>query len=156
MSFSLTVLTKEQKVVFAEVKEFILSQRSGSAPENGRLSFVNDFPARDRTFLMKLSTDLNLVARWDEYDDDDRPLVTLYLPGHDEDDEDDDPSDDDDPEADAAVDRVLKKYEKADVVDRTDADAFEQREQQRLEERMKDWKSTYYRVRLIPQPGNAC
>lgn len=105
---------------------------------------------------MKLSTDLNLVARWDEYDDDDRPLVTLYLPGHDEDDEDDDPSDDDDPEADAAVDRVLKKYEKADVVDRTDADAFEQREQQRLEERMKDWKSTYYRVRLIPQPGNAC
>ena len=42
---------------------------------------VNDFPARDRVFITKLAEDLHLTTTWDEYDDEDRNLVTWRFPG---------------------------------------------------------------------------
>ena len=50
-----------------------------------------------------------------------------------------------DPEASAAVDRVLKKYERADVVEEEEED-FDVRHDRALQERMDQWKRGYYKV----------
>lgn len=155
-------MTTEQKDIFRKIKQFILDSRSTSgtsAPPNAaRLAFVNNFPARDRSFLVKLATELNLTLTWDEYDADDRNLATIYLPEPDVDD-DDGSVVEADPEAEAAVDRVLLKYEKANVIDSSD-DAFDEREKARTKEKMDQWKAGYYKVRIDFQgacpPSNPC
>jgi len=94
---------------------------------------LNTFPARERQFISTLAEDLHLLVMWDKYDEDDQNIVTWQFPGaleqplseeaqktnsdaeregegewevHD---------DEDDDEESKAVDRVLKKYEKAQV-----------------------------------------
>lgn len=147
-------LTHREKTILNSVEQFVLARRrKGSAGEDvayeTRLPFINDFPTRERKFLTQLAADLNLFLAWDEYDDQSRNLATLYLP--DPDAEDADPNEDDDEqwedmdeEADAAVDRVLKRYRKIKVED--DAESFEEKEDAKLRARMADWKQTYYQV----------
>ncbi|KAG8985436.1 hypothetical protein FRB90_004701 [Tulasnella sp. 427] len=138
------VLTNEQQTMFAKVKKFVINMRDPNNRKDGheaRVTFVNDFPARDRIFLVKLASDLNLTLAWDEYDDQDRNLATLYPPEEDSDESEDE-------EANAAVDRVIRKYERAGVIDPHDAEAFEERDQGRLQERMTAWKQDYYRTKL--------
>lgn len=131
--------------MFGKVKQFILDQRDPATKKEGvdaRVAFVNDFPARDRAFLVKIASDLNLTLTWDEYDEQDRNLATLYPPEPDA----DESEESEDEEAIAAVDRVLRKYERAGLIDRHDAEEFDAREKGRLQERMGAWKADYYRV----------
>lgn len=60
----------------------------------------------------------------------------------------DEASDDDgdDDEANAAVDRVLKKYDKAPVVDLNAQGSFDERHERSVKEKMDEWKRGYYRV----------
>ena len=123
---------------------------------------VNDFPARDRQFITQLAQDLHLSIAWDEYDEEDRNLVTWRFPGELEeplpDDqngkteqtegEDDEWEDEDDEEARAAVDRVLNKYAKAKVMDDDKDGDFDARYEMSLKEKMDEWKRGYYKVRL--------
>ena len=141
------MLTAPQRIIFEEVKEFVLSHRKGHVskadkPPSDALRMPNTFPARERKFIADLAAELHLEVSWDEYDDEDENLVVFRLPGpvraaengHNEeeiivteengDEEDDDEwvdeseESEEDPEAMAAVDRVLTKYEKAKVVAR--------------------------------------
>lgn len=131
--------------MFAKVKQFVLDQRNPDAKKEGaeaRVAIVNDFPARDRVFLVKLAADLNLTLTWDEYDEQDRNLATLYPPESDP--EDDEESEDE--EALLAVDRVIRKYDRASLIDRHDDEAFDEREKGKLKERIDAWKQDYYRV----------
>lgn len=124
----------------------------------------NDFPARERAFISQLADDLNLAVTWDEYDDEDQNLVVFRLPnqagtqnggeadtngdGVGSDDEDEnwvDDSEDEDEEANEAVDRVLKKYGKAEVVEEEEED-FDTRHERNVQEKMDEWKRGYYRV----------
>jgi 5'-3' exoribonuclease 1 len=153
------VLTLSQREIFDKVQRFVLNQRdAGTSGKAARLELLNDFPARDREFINNLAGDLNLELAWDEYDEEDRNIVTLRPPGtpeepqadleENEGDEDEGEweSDEDDQEARIAVDRVLDKYRKAKVLERASED-FDDRYEQALKEKMDEWKRSYYMVR---------
>ena len=53
-----------------------------------------------------------------------------------------------DEEANEAVDRVLNKYEKADVVEDEEED-FDTRHERNVQEKMDEWKRGYYKVRYV-------
>ncbi|KAH9063988.1 exonuclease II [Lactarius vividus] len=153
------VLTPPQRLIFEKVQKFVLEQRdAGANPKTARLELLNDFPARDREFIMRLATDLHLEHTWDDYNEDDENIVTLVLPRSQEEpeadvvdgeegNEDDWVSEEEDEEARNAVDRTLEKYEKAKVVEHADKD-FDQRYEQALEEKMDEWKRSYYTGKL--------
>ena len=139
-----------------------------------RLAMPNDFPARERKFIGKLAEDLHLSLRWDEFDEEDVNLVTWRFPGALEEPEEEDKSgedqnvdgngevhangveedggesgwedDEDDEESRAAVDRVLKKYEKAPVARDDDGGGFDARYERSIKEKMDEWKRDYYKV----------
>jgi 5'-3' exoribonuclease 1 len=173
--FHQTVLTQPQRVIFDKVKAFVLDNRkvSPSQYRSALLSMPNTFPARERKFISTLAEDLHLLVTWDEYDDYDQNLVTWRLPGAleealpgpegqktngdaegegewedvDDDEDEDDEDGDDDEESNAAVDRVLKKYGKAQVMDDDEGGGFDARYDRSVKEKMDEWKRGYYRVR---------
>lgn len=160
--FVIAVLTKPQRIIFDEVKAFVLSRRKPQSGEEvpTELTMPNTFPARERRFITTLATDLNLDIFWDEYDDEDQNLVVLRLPDtHDgaaEDGGDDegpweDVDSEEDAEAQEAVDRVLNKYEKAKVVEDEEED-FDVRHERAVQEKMDEWKRNYYRVGWFALP----
>jgi hypothetical protein len=123
----------------------------------------NTFPARERKFISTLAEELHLSVSWDEYDEDDQNLVTWRLPGAleeplpesdieqvngDADSEDEwKDMDDEDDEGRAAVDRVLKKFDKALVMDDDEGGGFDARYEQSIDNKMAEWKRGYYKVR---------
>ena len=153
------VLTLSQREIFDKVQRFVLQQRGvGPSGKIARLELVNEFPARDREFINTLGADLHLELAWDEYDENDRNIVTFRVPGAHEEpradvedggegNEDEWVSDEEDEEAINAVDRVLEKYRKAKVLGHASED-FDERHEQAVKERMDDWKRSYYMVRL--------
>ena len=153
------VLTLSQREIFDKVQRFVLQQRgAGASGKTGRLELVNDFPARDREFIITLGADLHLELAWDEYDENDRNIVTFRVPrsheepladveNGDEGNEDEWVSDDEDEEARNAVDRVLGKYRGAKVFEHATED-FDERYEQAMKDKMDEWKRPYYMVRL--------
>ncbi|KAH8112662.1 exonuclease II [Phellopilus nigrolimitatus] len=181
------VLTQPQRIIFEEVRTFVLSHRkahgvSSMEPTPDELTMPNTFPARERVFITDLAGELHLELSWDKYDDEDQNLVIFRLPGSARriengrengkredksivengtgeivgqgDDEDgqwvdaSDASDDsEEPEAQAAVDRVLQKYERAKVVEEEEED-FDARHARAVQERMDEWKRGYYSEKL--------
>ena len=139
------MLSKPQKIIFDEVKSFIIENRK-TAPTS-RLTMPNTFPARDRKFITKLAEDLHLVLSWDEYDDEDQNLVVFEIPTPEVDSENE--GDDSDSESRGAVDRVIKKYEKLAVVDEDEEGGFDERFEKGIQEKMHNWKKQYYQVRKI-------
>ena len=122
---------------------------------------VNDFPARDRQFITRLADELHLSVAWDEYDEEDRNLVTWRFPGEleeplpdtngsgknsGEDDDEGEWEDEDDEESKAAVDRVLNKYAKAKVMEDDKDGDFDARYEMSIKDKMDEWKRTYYKV----------
>ncbi|PPQ66718.1 hypothetical protein CVT24_008819 [Panaeolus cyanescens] len=154
-------LSKEQRVVFDKIKTFVLQSRAdtpSAVAKATKLALKNDFPARDRTFITKLANDLHLSLRWDEYDEKDENVVTLRLPGasdegeappEDEDDGEGEWEDvDSESESRAAVDRVLKKYERAPVSDPDAEGTFDERHDRSIKAKMDEWKRNYYQGKL--------
>lgn len=144
------MLTRPQRNIFDKVKQLVRENVPGS-----KVSFKNDFPASERKFVVNLSEDLNLSLTWDEFDEEDTNLVTFRLPGPDEDETHGEDGNDgewedetDDPEAKAAVERVLKKYEKAKIFDDDEGGGFDARHERALKEKMDEWKRNYYQVSL--------
>jgi len=159
ISTTATVLNKGQKEIFERVKAFVLENRNAPSPSHYRaakLALPNLFPAKDRQFITKLSEDLHLSVQWDEYDEQDQNLVTWRFPraledsdskegeeaGNDSEWEDTE----EDPESRVAVDRVLKKYEKAPVADPEAEGSFDERHARNVKEKMDEWKRGYYQV----------
>ena len=157
------MLTASQRKIFDEVKAFVLERRQLSPSQHAGqppLTMVNDFPARDRQFITRLAEDLHLSVAWDEYDSEDRNLVTWRFPGELEEPlpedqngktgqtsgDDEDWEDEDDEEARAAVDRVLNKYEKAKVMEEDKDGDFDARYEMSIKEKMDEWKRGYYKV----------
>lgn len=109
----------------------------------------NVFSAGERAFLTDLAQDLHLTLSWDEYDDEDQNLIVIRFPGVLEsplDDEDSESDSQGETEATAAVDRVLRKYDKAKMLTENDETDFDSREELRLKQKMDEWKRTYYLV----------
>jgi 5'-3' exoribonuclease 1 len=160
-----TVLTTVQREIFNKIKAFVMENRNMPLPSHyraARLTMVNSFHARERVFITKLMEDLHLSVTWDEFDEEDRNLVTWRLPraledepemGEQKDGEQDseweDEDEGEDEESKAAVDRVLQKYEKAPGED-VDADGtFDERYERSVKEKMDEWKRGYYKVGIL-------
>jgi 5'-3' exoribonuclease 1 len=154
------VLTPSQRAIFDKIKSFVLEHRgalSSSKLRDAHLALPNNFPAGERKFISDLAKDLHLDLAWDEYDENDQNLVTLRFPGaleepvpvdgEDEDDDEDEWEDDD--EAVKAVDRVLKKYDKAKVMNDAEDGNFDVRHERAIMEKMDEWKRSYYKVSNI-------
>ncbi|GLB40750.1 putative multifunctional protein that exhibits several independent functions at different levels of the cellular processes [Lyophyllum shimeji] len=165
------VLTAPQREIFDKVKAFVMENRHAATSTHmrgARLAMPNDFPARERKFIEKLAEDLHLNVRWDEYDEQDVNLVTLRFPGVQEeltpeppvngagtpiaksegDGDEWEDVDEEDEESRAAIDRVLKKYEKAQVVQDDEGGGFDARYERSMKEKMDEWKRAYYRGKL--------
>jgi hypothetical protein len=124
----------------------------------------NTFPAQERKFISTLAEELNPSVTWDEYDEEDQNLVTWRLPGvidelstdtaaehvygNENSEGEWEDVDEEDEEAEVAVDRVLKKFDKAPVVDDDDdgRGVFDARHEQSINDRMAEWKRGYYKV----------
>jgi len=154
---NLVALSPEQRKIFDQIKAFVLSGRKPSPSTPERLALVNDFPARDRAFLTTLAQDLHLDLGWDEYDEYDQNVVTLRIPRPAEEEKpveetggsDSEWEDEGELESHLAVDRVLKKYEKAAVVDLEEQGTVEERHARAIKDKMDEWKRGYYRVRAF-------
>lgn len=152
-------MTPPQQDIFQAVRKAVLDHRAGNYSPTAPLTFPNDFNARERRFINTLATDLNLTLAWDGFDEHDRNVVSISFPstapvdaseaadGNDEEWEDED--EEDLAESNAAVDRVLKKYAKAKVINDEEDGDFETREARRLKDKMDEWKSAYYQVQFI-------
>lgn len=109
-------------------------------PEAREVKIVNDLSAGDRAFVQKLVKELHLNIWWDEFDEQDRNLVTLALPDPDDDEDDDEAAEE---EGRKASERVLKKYLSAPVLTH---EGFDEREDEKVQDNIRKWKNKYYHV----------
>jgi 5'-3' exoribonuclease 1 len=157
------VLTRPQRDIFDKVQHFVLqNRRKSSQHRTAVLTMPNTFPARERKFISTLAEELNLSVTWDEYDEEDQNLVTWRLPGviddsltetaaeHGDGNENSEGEwedvDEEDEEGRVAVDRVLKKFDKAPVEDDEEGGGFDARHEQSINDKMAEWKRGYYKV----------
>lgn len=159
------VLMRPQRDIFDKVRQFVLqNRRKSSQHRTAALTMPNTFPARERKFISTLAEELNLSVTWDEYDEEDQNLVTWRLPGvvdepltetaaeHGYGNENSEGEwedvDEEDEEGRVAVDRVLKKFDKAPVVDEEEGGGFDARHEQSINDKMAEWKRGYYKEKL--------
>lgn len=159
-----TELTKRQQEIFLAVRDAVIAQRTAPTdPDKPALTFINDFGAGDKKFLTQLASELNVTLAWDEFDNQDRNVASLYLPAppvstrsadqaiqEDGDGEWEDASSEDDVAAEEsiiAIDRVLNRYSSAVTLPEGD-DEFDKREAEKLKAKMDEWKQNYYKVSL--------
>lgn len=137
-------ITPDQKEILKKIKKFVLN-RPGKGSEAKPLDFSPTLPARDRTFVEQLADALRLPWSTIENESGDR-FMRLQLPQPEKDDDDED-SDDDDEEATLAVQRIIRKYEKAKVQEMTSEEA-QQAAEKKYEEKFQEWKDNYYRSKF--------
>ena len=132
------VMSSSQKEVYQKVREYINSRPAdGTSPA---LDLPATLPARDRKFVEELADDLHL--QWKSLADEEgnRHLQLSFHPTP----ETSDSDDEEDEEAQMATLRVMKKYDKAQIVDVTPDEAQANMEK-KYEEKFQKWKDTYYR-----------
>lgn len=132
-------LTPSQKEILKTVKKYVLN-RSDKASEP--LDLPPTLPARDRTFVEQLADELRLS--WSSLDDEngDR-FMRLSLPPTQGDSDDDE----EDEEASMAVQRIIRKYEKAKIQEMT-AEEAEKAAQEKYDAKFLEWKDKYYRTKF--------
>jgi 5'-3' exoribonuclease 1 len=133
-------LTPAQKDILKTVKKYVLN-RSDKASEP--LDLPPTLPARDRSFVERLADELRLS--WSSIDNEngDR-FMRLQLPQSQSDGDDDD---DEDEEASMAVQRIIRRYEKAKVQEMTAEEAQEAAEK-KYDAKFLEWKDNYYRSKF--------
>jgi 5'-3' exoribonuclease 1 len=137
---AVTRITPAQKEIFKEVKKYVLASSNSDAATRQPLDLSPALPARDRNFVQQLAVDLRLQWKSVENDNGDRVIRLEFptSPGADDDD------DDDEDEAQLALNRVLKRYEKVKVEELT-AEQAQQDLQKKYDQKFLEWKDEYYR-----------
>lgn len=132
-------LTPSQKEILKTVKKYVLN-RSEKASEP--LDLPPTLPARDRAFVERLADELRLT--WSSLDNEngDR-FMRLSLPPTQADSDDDE----EDEEASMAVQRIIRKYEKAKVQEMTPEEA-QKAAQEKYDAKFLQWKDNYYRTKF--------
>ncbi|KAJ5919976.1 hypothetical protein N7454_009811 [Penicillium verhagenii] len=137
-------ITASQKDILKKVKQYVLN-RPGKGSEAKPLDFPSTLPARDRSFLEKLADQLRVPWSTTENEGGDR-FMRLQLPKPEHDDSEEEEEDDDE-EATLAIQRVIRKYEKAKVQEMTPEEAQEAAEK-KYDEKFYEWRDTYYRSKF--------
>lgn len=153
------VLTKDQKRLFDQIKYFIETHPQPTITDSLTL-VLPFFSISDRQTLQEMADSLHLALDWDpeETEASGQPGVLVTFLDVDSD------GDDSEDEGREAVERVLRKWENAEVVDpdqeiqarankKKQAKKAQHEEQEesyesRLMEQMEEWKILYYKVRL--------
>lgn len=150
-------MTKKQKAMFEAVRDAVFARRRGELDEDTPVTFLNDLGAGDSRFITTLAAELNLTLTWDEFDEEDQNVVSIYFPSQplsapvlesgDVEGESEESSEDEEAiqESNAAIDRVLDRYMGAKAIEDGEEE-FEKREAARLNEKVVEWKRAYYRV----------
>ncbi|KAL9088853.1 MAG: hypothetical protein Q9159_002816 [Coniocarpon cinnabarinum] len=136
------IISTSQKRIFNNVKKWVNSNSSGFA-NRPPLNLGSTLPARDREFVKTLAKELHVDWRTVDDDTGNRHMQLVSPPpledGADEDDEDE--------EAQTALFRVLKRYDKAQVTDMT-ADDAKKKMQEKYDQKFYQWRDEYYRSKL--------
>ena len=135
-------MTTPQKQIFVHVKKWVNSTNTSFATKPP-LDLGATLPAHDREFVKTLAKDLHLD--WKTVDDEqgNRHMRILSPPPLDDDADDDD----DDEEAQTALFRVIKRYDKAKIVDLSAEDAQKNMED-KYNRKFYEWRDSYYRDKL--------
>lgn len=118
---------------------------------NARFQLPASLPPSDRRFLSDLCETLRLAITYDEFDENDRALITISFDKEmlemtrPEDSEDEEAIKNGEAEWQRAILRVLKKYEKSETA-KEDDDEMEAEFAKEVEDRMAKWKNDYYKV----------
>ncbi|KAJ5708918.1 hypothetical protein N7493_010252 [Penicillium malachiteum] len=137
-------ITTAQKEILKKVKKYVLN-RPSKGSEVKPLDFPPTLPARDRDFIEKLADQLRVSWSTTENENGDR-FMRLQLPQPKNNDRDDDESDEDE-EATLAIQRIIRKYERAKIQDMTSEEAQEAA-QQKYDATFLEWRDKYYRSKF--------
>ena len=137
-----TSISTAQRGIFKDVKKFVNSRSEDQAKQQASLDLGSTLPARDRKFVQDLAHDLRLQCRTVEDSEGNRRLC-LGFPEKIEGDE----EDEDEEESQIALLRVLKRYEKAKVVDAS-AEEVQQQMDMKYQQKFQGWKDKYYRSKF--------
>ena len=141
-----TTITSPQKQLFMKVKTFIGQYTQHGTTQVAPLDFPPTLNAADRKFVQDLANDMGL--RWKTLEDSDgNRHVQLTMPRKISSSGNSDQESGDDEESMLALNRVLKRYESAKVVDITVDDAKQQMEQ-KYEQKFLSWKDKYYQSKF--------
>ena len=136
------VMSSNQKMIFKQVKQYVSNGYGNSNGAQQPLDLSSSLKAQDRKFVETLANDLHL--NWQTVDDaTGQRHLRLSLPQRSPDDD----ETEDETEAQIALSRVLKRYDKAKVVDTSPQDAQEQAKR-KYEEKFRGWKDKYYRSKF--------
>jgi hypothetical protein len=129
-------MTGKQKKMFNAIRKAVLARRRGELDEDTPVTFLNDLGAGDRQFMHSLAGELNLNLTWDDFDEEDQNVVSVYFPAQ-------PPT----PGSGAAEGESEDSSEDDEAIQESNAEEeFEKREAARLKEKMDEWKQAYYRV----------
>lgn len=136
-------MTTSQRIMFEKVKAFVNSRQSTSDTSAQEVFLGSTANPSDRSFLQGLSRDLGLEVSFDEYDpEEDAPAISisasrvLDASGEEE-------------ESKRAIQRVLAKYDHAKTVEGQEDESDEEGEMnQRMKDKIVQWKKTYYREKM--------
>lgn len=132
------VITETQDFIFRQVSNYILNERTGNGTT---LEFDFPFKARDRKFVEKLTKDLTMTCDITSNPDKTTDVEIMFVY--------DIESMESDEEAIAARDRVLKKYEEAEIIpDKVNREDIEREEKAKFDAALKQWKADYYKNKM--------
>ncbi|KAI9812956.1 MAG: hypothetical protein M1826_002739 [Phylliscum demangeonii] len=138
------VVSSVQNELFLSVKTFVAARTDDNDATDGTLSFPSNLPARDRKFVQDLADDLHLPWKTVENDNGERQLQLAYPERQRMEESEDEFADE---EAQIALRRVLKQYEKAKVQDLS-ADNVQEQAEIQYQAKFRKWKDDYYRSKL--------
>lgn len=143
-------MTKEQKTLFSSIQNFVTTNLSHLSP-NARLELPTTLSAREKRFLADLADELRLDLSYDEFNQAGESIIVvsfademLQLAAADAEED----GEGEEGEWKEAIERVMGKYEKAQVAKDFDESEFEDNHAKLLEEKMLSWKKEYYKVSL--------
>jgi 5'-3' exoribonuclease 1 len=134
------VITDEQQQVYLRIKDALVN-----TPKVRSVNFDRGFKASDKKFLKELGRDLNMTFRV-VHNPEDRSTNVLFEYDTDDDSE---PESELDEEAMFARDRVLNKYDRAEIIpaNMTKED-IKREEDEKLDTVFKQWKADYYMEKM--------
>lgn len=131
-------ITPAQKEILGSIKKYVSNQTNTVCPP---LDLPSTLPQRDRDFVEKLADELRLPWSSIDNEDGDRFMrLQLPEPQNDSDDEQDE-------EASVAVQRVIKRYEKA-VVQEMTTEESQKSAQEKYDAEFLAWKDKYYQTKF--------
>lgn len=131
------VITSNQREIFQRVKGYVVLRPDESFDLSPSLK------ASDRKFVQELAESLNLQWKTIQNDQGDRNMQ-LSFPKRPSGGSDDDDDDFDDMEAQSALQRVLKRYDNAKVMDMS-AEEAQSAAEAKYEQKFQQWKDEYYK-----------